>query len=201
MVANDLSSAPRWVRYSSRVSTLKIRPLLSRAYFPSTIPATPEPSCAVAHRKWAAATSINARVPVTTQGVSDRGDSLQGNVFNERYARAGVRRRSTTHPIIISRKYQGKIESTSVPAKLPMYASTLPAKPHAAKTAGNLEVPNLMVTVSASQKWLGAGICKHCAFLMNFCKTVCWNHRPHGFRRRSSGDTAFGDWIVSTVKA
>jgi hypothetical protein len=94
------------------------------------------------HRKWAAAISINAKVPVTTQVRSPRGDFLQGNVdvFNERYVAAGVRRTSTIHPRM-SRTNQGKIESTSVPAKLPMYASTLAAKPHADTTAGNLELP------------------------------------------------------------
>ncbi len=147
MVANDLSPAALSVRYSSSVSTLRIRPLLSRAYFPSTIPATPEPSCAVAHRKWAAAISNNISLPVTTQAGSYRGDSLQGNV--EEYARAGVRTTSTIIPIM-SRTNQGKMESTSLPAKLPMYANTLATKPHAAKTAGNLGVPNLIVTVSTA---------------------------------------------------
>ena len=75
----------------------------------------------------------------------------RGNVdiFDERHAEAGVKTKSTIHPIT-SRTNQGKIASTSVPAKLPMYANTLAVKPHADTTTGNLGVPNLTVTISAA---------------------------------------------------
>jgi hypothetical protein len=151
MVANDLNAAALSVRYSPLVSTLRIRPWLSMAYCPSTIPATPEPLCARPHRTWAATISNNIPLPVATQIGSHRGDPLEKTVdiFNERYARAGVRTKSTTHPRN-SRRNQGKIESTSVPAKLPMYANTLATKPHADKTAGNVGLPNLIVTVSVA---------------------------------------------------
>lgn len=100
---------------------------------------------------WANVISNNTSLPVVTQAGSDLGASLQGNVdiFDERYAEVGIRTKSTTHPIA-SRTNQGKIESTSVPAKLPMYANTLAAKPHADKTAGNLGVSDLTVTTSVA---------------------------------------------------